>query len=89
MRGADGSWQPLDLADFFPHETVVAWVRAWFKKHPFKAVDNIDTNYRLLLARMRECEKHINETYDVEGLCRGVVVRLLTLKEKKGARMKW
>ena len=32
FAGASGSWQPADLADVFPHETVVAWVRKWFRK---------------------------------------------------------
>ena len=37
FAGVDASSQPADLADFFLHETVVAWVRKWFKKHPFQS----------------------------------------------------
>ena len=89
FAGVDGSWQPPDLADFFLYETAVVWVRRWLKKHPFKAVENIEKNYQLFLSRLRECEQHINNTYDVDGVCRDVVKRLLELKEKRGARMKW
>ena len=32
----DANWQPADLADVWPHETVAAWVRRYFRKHPFK-----------------------------------------------------
>ena len=89
FAGEDGTWQPPDLADFFLHETVVAWVRKWFKKHPFKAVEDIENNYQLFLSRMRECERHINANYDVDGLSHSVVKRLLKLEEKGGARLKY
>ena len=89
FAGVDGSWQPPDLADFFLHETVVAWVRTWFRKHPFKAVEDVERNYQLFLSRIRECEEHINSNYDVDGLCHDVVKRLLELKVKEGARIKW
>ncbi len=87
FAGADGTRQPADLADFFLHETVVAWVRKWFKKHPFKAVKNVDANLRVFMDRLEECERHINDNYDVDGLCYGAVKRLETLRDGKGARM--
>ena len=89
LAGVDGSAQPADLADFFLHETVVSWVRKWFKKHPFKAVEDVGTNYALFLERLGECERHINENYAVESLCKDAVVRLEKLRDKKGARMKF
>ena len=88
FAGADGRWQPPDLADFFLHETVVAWVRTHFRKHPFQAVRNVEANTRVFLDRLRACEEHINANYEVDSLCRGVVTRLLKLKEKRGARLK-
>ena len=88
FAGADGSQQPADLADFFLHETVVAWVRKWFSKHPFKAVEHVDQNLRLFLERLHECERHINDAYDVHGLCHDTVKRLHTLRDLGGARMK-
>ena len=42
LAGADGTSQPADLADYFLHETVVAWVRKWFKKHPFYMCQLLD-----------------------------------------------
>ena len=88
FAGVDGSWQPPDLADFFLHETVVSWVRKYFRKHPFGVVEDINVNYRLFLKQMRDCEQHINATYNVDGLCRDTVKRLLDLKEKNGYRLK-
>jgi len=32
------------LGSFLLHETVVAWVRKWFAKRPFKVVENVETN---------------------------------------------
>ena len=87
FAGVDASSQPADLADFFLHETVVAWVRKWFQKHPFKAVDNVETNYNLFLDRLRKCERHINDNYAVGSFCRDTVMRLEKLRDAKGARM--
>ena len=41
FAGVEGQWRPADLADVFPHEAVVAWVRDWFRKKPFKAVEDV------------------------------------------------
>ncbi len=88
FAGADGTAQPADLADFFLHETVLAWVRKWFRKHPFKAAENVGTNYNLCLERLQECEDHINQHCEVDRLCHGAVKRLAKLRDMKGARMK-
>ena len=88
FAGTDGAWQPADLADFFLHETVVLWVRKWFRKHPFKAVEHIDTNYRLFLDRLKQCEQHINDHHQVGDLCRAVVRRLEKLRANGGRRLK-
>ena len=57
-------------------------------RHPFKAAENIEANKRVFLDRLRASEEHINANYEVDSLCRGVVARLLRLKEKRGARLK-
>ena len=75
------------LADFLPHETVVAWVRDWFRKKPFKAVEDVEVNHRMFLDRLRECEAYVN-TLDTEGVCRGPVKRLRELRAAKGARLR-
>ena len=87
FAGADVSWQPADLADFFLHETVVAWVRTWFRKRPFKAVEDVDVNCQRFLVRLQEREDHINRSHNVDGLCRKVVERLNDLCERKGGRL--
>ena len=89
FAGTDGAWQPADLADFFLHETVVAWVRKWFRKRPFKAVEDIDKNYVLFLDRLKECEGYINDNLKVEDLCRDAVARLKQLRDQKGQRLKF
>ena len=76
------------MADVFPHETVVAWVRKWFRKRPFKAVENVEVNCAAFYARLQQCEDHINATYNVEGLCNGFVKRLEDLKARQGARLR-
>ena len=87
FAGAGVSWQPSDLADFFLHEAVVAWVRKWFRKRPFKAVEDVDVNCQRFLERLQECEDHINRSHNVDGLCRKVVERLNDLCERKGGRL--
>ena len=54
FAGVEEQWQPAGLADFFPHEAVVAWVRDWFRKKPFKAVEDVEVNHRMFLDRFRE-----------------------------------
>ena len=68
------------------HETVVAWVRKWFRKRPFKAVEDVDVNCKRFLERSQECEDHINRNHNVDGLCRKVV-RLNDPCERKGGRL--
>ena len=61
--------------------------RKWPRSTPFKAVEDVQTNYNLFLDRLGECERHINANYEVEKLCKVAVVRLEKLRDKKGARM--
>ena len=87
FAGVDGTRQPADIADFFLHETVVSWVRNWFKKHPFLAVENVDANYWLFLERLQQCEQHINTNYKFDKFCKDTVMRLEKLRDLRGARM--
>ena len=48
---------------------------------------HVDANLRVFMDRLKECERHINDNYDVDGLCYGAVKRLETLRDGKGARM--
>ena len=87
FAGVDGRWQPADLADFFLHEIVVAWVRRYFAKHPAKAHHSVDVNYNRFLERLKACEARTNANYEVTGLCRDAVKRLEELVAEKGARI--
>ena len=40
---------------------MVAWVRCFFRKRPFRAVEDVNVNYRAFLERMRECERRMND----------------------------
>ena len=42
FAGEEAKWQPPDMPDVLVHETVVAWVRAFFRKHPFKQTPKVD-----------------------------------------------
>ena len=37
----EAKWQPPDIPDVLIHETVVAWARSFFRKHPFKQTPKV------------------------------------------------
>ena len=41
FAGDEAKWQPPDIPDVLIHETVVAWVRSFFRKHPFKPTPKV------------------------------------------------
>ena len=71
------------MPDAFPHETVVAWARNAFKKHPIPKGD-LDDMEQASRARFKECAKFINKNYDVEGLHKQFPTRLQELIDRKG-----
>ena len=89
FAGDDALWQPSDLCDLLMHETVAAWVRKYFRARPIIKGPDLETNWVRFENGLKECEKHINDHYDVDGLCRSMPRRLLKLKEKKGERLKY
>ena len=74
------------MPDVFPHETAVAWARAYMKKHPLPrgGLDDMDDALRGLLA---DAAKHINQNYDVVGLHSSFPDRLRDLVARKGDRL--
>ena len=88
FAGAQGSWQPPDLADFFLHETVVAWIRKYFRKRPSGAVEDVSVNCELFKSRLQACEQYINAHCKVANLCNDVVMRLQDLRDKQGRRLR-
>ena len=89
FAGEHAKWQPPDLADVLLHETAVAWIRQWFKKHPPKYGAAMSKNRSTLEAAFAECAAYMNENHDVEGLCKSLPRRLRVLKEDRaGDRLK-
>ena len=88
FAGEEAKWQPPDIPDVLLHETVVPWVRGYFKQLPFKWTPKVDDNLKLFVRRLKECERHINANYDVAGLCRKFPSRLNELIVANGDRLK-
>ena len=87
FAGDEAKWQPPDLPDVLLHETVVAWVRAFFKKHPFKTVSNVRENQKLFAKLLKQCEAHINANYEVSSLCRAFPKNIAELIASRGDKL--
>ena len=88
FAGEEAKWQPPDVPDILLHETVVSWVRAYFRKQPFKWLPKVEDNMKLFKMRMKKCETHINNSYDVLGLCKAFPKRLDELIAAGGDRLR-
>ena len=75
------------MADFWPHETAVSWVRSYMKKHPLKKGVGMPQMERDFVSTMDATMKDVNENYDVDGLCSSLPKRLADLKKSKGDRL--
>ena len=71
------------------HETVAAWVRRYFHVHPHTKNADLDTKYKSFLKGMKDCEKYINEHYEILQLCGSMPARLQMLIDAKGDRLKY
>ena len=89
FAGDEAKWQPPDVPDVLLHETVVAWVRAFFKKHPFKTVSNVRDNQKVFAKLLKQCEAHINAHYEVTALCKSFPRRIAELIAAKGDRLRY
>ena len=89
FAGVEAKWQPPDIPDVLLHETVVAWVRRFFKKHPFKSVSNVRDNQKVFCKLLKQCEAHINANYDVSALCKSFPRRISELLTAKGDRLRY
>lgn len=88
FAGADASKQPPDLPDLLLHETAVAWIKGYLKKHPFSRRGSLDQQQVKLEKVLRDCTAFINANYDVQGLCYSFPQRLQKMVDKKGDRLK-
>ena len=87
FAGDEATLQPPDLPAALLHETVVAWARAFFKKHAFKTVFNVRENQKLFAKLLKQCEAHINANYEGSSLCRAFPRRIDELIASRGDRL--
>ena len=87
FAGEDASEQPPDIPDLL-HETAVGWIRNFLRKHPFSRSGSLDAQEARLRKLFKDCEKHINAEYDVEGLSYRFPARLQEMIDKGGGRLK-
>ena len=81
----DASIQPGTLQEIMLHETAVAWMRERLKKTlprcPWE--ESVDAHR----ARLKGAAAHVNEMFDVDGLCRELPQRLQALRQSGGDRI--
>ena len=53
----DGTGQPGDLADCWPHERIAAWVKYWLSKHPLPKLSNLDRMEELVGLRLADWQE--------------------------------
>ena len=87
FAGDDASGQPPDLPDLLLHETAVGWIRNYLRKHPFRRSGSLDHQETQLRKLFKDCAKHINSEYDVDGLCYRFPARLQEMVDKGGDRL--
>ena len=85
FNGNDGSKQSGAMGDLMLHETAVAWIRK--REERCRLVRPWEESAAEFKTRMKEICQHINDNYDVEGLCRQLPRRLQELREKEGDRI--
>ena len=87
FAGEDAKWQPPDLAEVFMHETVAAWVNAYFRKFPAKKTGKLEQNRRSTLDGLKKCERYINKHFNVSQLCRDMPKRVDMVVRAGGDRI--
>ena len=87
FAGDDASWQPADIPDVLVHETVVAWLRTYLRKHPCKQPGSSVAAREKFVELANDFVKHANKNLEVEALCMPMPKRLQELMENKGERL--
>ena len=83
--GDDASVQPGQLQEVMLHETAVSWMRVRLAQTlPRRCWEETLEAYR---ARLKTCAAHINDTFDVAGLCRELPERVRELDRRQGERL--
>jgi hypothetical protein len=89
FAGEDASKQPADMADFWPHETGVSWLRNYMKKRPLKkgvGIEQMEKDFKVLLQAAAD---HANAEHEVADLHKAFPTRVLQLVKRKGERLKY
>ena len=83
--GDQASTQPGNRSDALLHETAVSWTRALLTTTmPSAPWDETREEYG---ARLRTISAKINETHDVEGLCRQFPQRVFDIIAREGDKL--
>ena len=84
-HGDNAGQQPGSLQDFLLHETAVSWIRR--RETLNRTTRPWEETAEHLAGRLKEAVQDINDTLDVEGLCRAFPRRLQKLVETRGERL--
>ena len=77
--------QPGHLQEVMLHETAVSWIRLRLARTvPGRAWEEARDAY---ITRLKEVVREINETLDVDGLCRALPKRIADLVVTEGDRL--
>ena len=87
IHGDDASAQPGRLQEVMLHETAVSWMRHRLARSvPAKPWEETREQYSSIL---KQVVAEINETLDVEGLCRALPKRIEDLVATRGDRLSY
>ena len=87
IHGDDASAQPGRLQEVMLHETAVSWMRHRLARSvPAKPWEETTEQYS---SRLKQVVAEINETLDVEGLCRALPKRIEDLVATRGDRLSY
>ena len=84
--GDDAQVQSGDSQEVMLHETAVAWLRRRLAL-TLPAKPWLETREEFG-SRLKQCAQHVNDTYDVESLCRDFPQRIDELIEREGNRLR-
>ena len=84
--GDDARVQPGNLQEVLLHETAVAWIRR--REETTRPREPWKETLEEFGARLRGVCQDINDSCDVEGLCRALLMRVQALVEAQGDRIR-
>ena len=86
--GDDAPWQPADIPDVLVHEAVVAWLRNYLRKHPWRQPGSSVAAREKFVELANDFVKHANKELEVEALCKAMPNRLQELVKNRGEKLK-